>query len=392
MPPPSAEYHGAARDAIIVAAGVPGGSLECERAFCHMDEAGVSDNSEEYAALAAPLTYPFEAAPAAGETLEVAPGVHWLRMPLPFMLNHINVWALDEGDAWTIVDTGMQLSQTVAAWQSAFSGPMSGKPVKRVISTHMHPDHIGMAGWLTRRFECRLWTTRLEYLTCRLLVADTGREAPDDALRFYRAAGWNEDAIEHYKARFGGFGKGVYALPDSYRRVVDGEEIEIGARLWRAVVGRGHSPEHLCLYCPELRVLISGDQVLPKISSNVSVFPTEPDADPLSEWLESLTSIKQRVGDEVLVLPSHNGLFHGLHARLDALVRGHEQSLIRLHRELAQPKRAVDVFGTLFRRRVDIELLGMATGESLAHLNCLISRGLAVRKTDAEGIDWYRGI
>ena len=349
----------------------------------------MNDGSQDYAPAAA-LNYPFEASPASSEALEVAPGVLWLRMPLPFALDHINVWALDEGDGWTIVDTGMQMPQTVAAWQGAFSGRMSGKPVRRVISTHMHPDHIGMAGWLTRRFECRLWTTRLEYLTCRLLVADTGREAPPDALRFYRAAGWDDNAIEHYKARFGGFGKGVYALPDSYRRVLDGEEIRIGPALWRAVVGRGHSPEHLCLYCPELRVLISGDQVLPKISSNVSVFPTEPDADPLTDWLQSLDSIKHRVANDVLVLPAHNDPFYGLHGRLDTLMQGHERSLQRLHREIAEPKRAVDVFSVLFRRRVDADLLGMATGESLAHLNCLIGRGLAVREADVLGVDRYR--
>ena len=254
----------------------------------------------------------------------------------------------------------------------------------------MHPDHIGMAGWLTRQHDCRLWTTRLEYVTCRMLVADTGREAPADGVRFYRAAGWDDAALEHYRARFGGFGKAVYALPDSYRRVVDGEELAIGGRTWRAVIGRGHSPEHLCLHCPELRVLISGDQVLPRITSNVSVFPTEPDADPLSEWLASLASIKQRVSDDVLVLPSHNEPFRGLHARLDALIAGHEDRLARLATELATPKRAVDVFGLLFRRHVALDMLSMATGESLAHLNCLMARGLATRELDSGGVAWYR--
>jgi glyoxylase-like metal-dependent hydrolase (beta-lactamase superfamily II) len=170
----------------------------------------------------------------------------------------------------------MQTSEIATAWHEVFSGPMANRVVRRVICTHMHPDHIGMAGWLTRRFDCPFWTTRLEYLTRRTLVADMGREAPADAIRFYRAAGWTSDAIEHYKSRFGSFGMMVYALPDSYRRVVDSEEFLIGGRILRAVVGRGHSPEHLWLYCPELRLLISGDQVLPKITSNVSVFPAEP--------------------------------------------------------------------------------------------------------------------
>jgi len=339
------------------------------------------------------LTYPFTTVPAPGEAQEVAPGVRWLRMSLHLpALNLINVWALADGAGWTLVDTGMNTADTASNWQSALAGPLGARPVQRVICTHMHPDHIGMAGWLTRGHHCRLWTTRLEYVTCRMLVADTGREAPADGVDFYREAGWDNDALEHYKARFGGFGKAVHALPDSYRRVVDGEELRIDGRIWRAVVGRGHSPEHLCLHCPELRVLISGDQVLPRITSNVSVFPTEPDADPLSEWLASLASIKARVGDDVLVLPSHNEPFRGLHARLDALIQGHEERLAGLLEALVEPKRAVDVLGLLFRRRVGLDMLGMATGEALAHLNCLMARGQVERATDAEGIHRYRRV
>jgi glyoxylase-like metal-dependent hydrolase (beta-lactamase superfamily II) len=333
---------------------------------------------------------PFGSPPQPGEARQVAPGVLWLRMRLPMAaLNHINVWALEDGDGWTLVDTGMQTAETATDWQDAFAGALAQRRVVRVICTHMHPDHIGLAGWLTRRHDCRLWMTRLEYVTCRMLVADTGREAPVDGVRFYRAAGWDDAAIEHYKARFGSFGKAVHALPDSYRRVVDGETLTIGGRVWHAVVGRGHSPEHLCLHCPELELLISGDQVLPGITSNVSVFPTEPDADPLTEWLSSLASIRERVSDDVLTLPSHNEPFRGLHARLDALIQGHEQRLVRLTQELCQPKRALDVFGLLFRRRIGLDLLSMATGESIAHLNCLIGRGLARRDLDATGVAWY---
>ncbi len=337
------------------------------------------------------LTYPFTAVPGPGEAFEVAPGVRWLRMRLPMAgLNHINLWALADGDGWTLVDTGMQTTDTATDWQTALSGPLARGPVQRVVCTHMHPDHIGMAGWLTRAHNVRLWTTRLEYITCRMLVADTGREAPVDGVRFYKAAGWDESAIEHYRARFGGFGKAVHALPDSYRRVIEGEEILIGGYRWRAVIGRGHSPEHLCLHCPELKLLISGDQVLPRITSNVSVFPTEPDADPLTEWLDSLAWLKRQIPDDVLVLPSHNEPFHGLHARLDALAEGHEKRLVRVLEELSIPKRAVDVFSVLFKRAIGLDMLGMATGESLAHLNCLIVRGLATREFDESGVLWYK--
>jgi glyoxylase-like metal-dependent hydrolase (beta-lactamase superfamily II) len=336
------------------------------------------------------LDYPLMILPRPGETIEIAPGVHWLRMPLPMTLNHINLWALEDGDGWTLVDTGMQTSQTAAAWERVLTGPMAGRPVKRVVCTHMHPDHVGMAGWLTRRFDCPLWMTRLEYVTCRMLVADTGREAPADALRFYRAAGWKPSDLEYYKARFGEFGKMVYALPDSYHRVSDGDRFSIGGHLWHAVVGRGHSPEHLCLYCPQHRLLISGDQVLPKITSNVSVFPTEPEADPLKDWLESLAMIRAAVPGEVLVLPAHNEPFYGLHARIDQLIQGHERSLERLREALKEgPKTAGDVFGLLFRRSVSGGMLQMATGESVAHLNCLIQRGHATRRVDDAGVAWY---
>ena len=200
----------------------------------------------------------------------------------------------------------------------------------------------------------------------------------------------DEEALENYRAKFGGFGRGLHALPDSFHRLNDGDEIEIGGRTWQVVVGAGHSPEHACLWCPELKLFISGDQVLPKISSNVSVFPTEPDGDPLTEWLTTLESIKGRVPDDVLVLPAHNAPFHGLHARIDHLIGGHERGLTRLRKLIAEPKRAVDVFPVLFRRKIDEWVLGMATGESLAHLNCLMTRGEALKTTDSDGVVWYR--
>jgi glyoxylase-like metal-dependent hydrolase (beta-lactamase superfamily II) len=245
---------------------------------------------------------------------------------------------------------------------------------------------------MTRKFGVRLWITRLEFLMCRSLSADTGREAPEDALVFYRAAGWDEEALEDYRARFGGFGKSVHALPDSFQRLSDGDVVPIGDHDWRVVVGSGHSPEHACLWCPDLKVMISGDQVLPKITSNVSVFPTEPAGDPLTDWLTSLARIRGIIPDDVLVLPAHNEPFHGLHARIDHLIGGHERSLIRLHKLLEEPKRAIDTFHILFRRTIDRWTLGMATGESLAHLNCLMTRGLVVRTQDEAGVDWYRAV
>lgn len=337
------------------------------------------------------LQYPIDPAPGMGEAVTVAPGIRWLRMPLPFSLDHINLWAIADGEGWAIVDTGLSVPASVQIWNGFLREALQGRPVTRVLVTHMHPDHIGLAGWLTRKFNCRLWITRSEYMSCRVLVGDTGREAPLDGTRFYHRAGWSEAELENYRARFGAFGKTIYRLPDSYRRLVDGEVLSIGAHQWRVVVGSGHSPEHACLYCPQLKLFISGDQVLPRISSNVSVHAIEPDADPLADWLASLQKLREHIPDEVLVLPAHNEAFRGLHARIDHLAASQERALTRLREALTHPQRAVDVFGALFARPIDdSSLLGMATGESLANLNYLLQRGEIGVTQDAEGVAWYQ--
>ena len=339
------------------------------------------------------LTYPLGTPPEPGRCVEVAPGILWLRMPLPFALSHINLWALRDRPGWAIVDSGVQTEETLAAWRAllADSGCLGGGRITRVFATHMHPDHVGMAGWLTRRFDCTLWMTRLEYVTCRALAADTGREAPADGIRFYRRAGWSEDDLAAYQARFGGFGKLIHALPDSFHRLTDGDRVRIGDHEWEVVVGRGHSPEHASLYCRGLGLLISGDQVLPRITSNVSVHPTEPAADPLADWLDSLALLRRRVPDDVLVLPAHNEPFRGLHLRLRQLEDSVAAALEKLRECLSEPRRAIDVFGALFRRPVTPEphLLSLATGESLAHLNYLVGRGEARIVRIEDGVAWY---
>lgn len=350
---------------------------------------GLEDNDTRAA-----LEYPFPERPQPGHSLEVAPGVQWIRMPLPYTLDHINLYALDDGHGWAVVDTGTRTDAVTDAWRALFTHAPDGRSISRVFVTHMHPDHVGMAGWLVRKFGVRLWMSGGEYLHCRAMVADTGREAPPDAIAFYRRAGWAEPAIETYRARFGNFGKHIHPLPDSFRRLSDGERVRIGTQDWQVVVGTGHSPEHACLYSPAHKLLISGDQVLPRISSNVSVYPLEPDANPMQGWLDSLDKLQRTVPDDVLVLPSHNEPFRGLHRRLEALRRGQHAALTRLKRSLAaEPKRAIDVFGALFARPIpesNVPLLGMATGESLACLNYLVARGEAVCETGDDGVARWR--
>jgi glyoxylase-like metal-dependent hydrolase (beta-lactamase superfamily II) len=338
------------------------------------------------------LDYPCGEPPVPGDIKQVAEGVFWVRMPLPFSLKWINLWLLRDGEGWAIVDTGVATEETRLHWRTIFDTHLEDLPVKRVLITHMHPDHVGLAGWLTRKFEAQLWMSRLEYLTCRTLVADTGRDAPDVAIAFYRAAGWNEDALDTYRVRFGGFGKAVSRLPDAYKRMSDGDVISIGGRQWQVIMGCGHSPEHACLFQPELNVLISGDQVLPRISSNVSVFPTEPDGDPMSDWINSCHKLKAALPENVLVLPSHNEPFVGLHRRLDDLIDNHESALTRLAKWIKEPKHVVDCFSPLFKRTIGPDVLGMATGEAIAHLNCLIIRGQARVSVGDDGIALYSSV
>ena len=348
----------------------------------------LANNMQKFRGLAYP--YGLKADPKPGVPQKIADGVYWVRFSMPIALDHINVWLLEDGDGWTLVDTCLDIPSARQQWQDLFDNFLRDAPVKRVICTHMHPDHVGLAGWITRRFDAELWMSREEFLMCRSLASDTGRETPEVAIRFYRAAGFNEHQVDDYRKRFGGFGRAISPMPDSYRRLLSNETIRINDRYWQLVVGSGHSPEHMCLYCPSLKLLISGDQVLPRITPNVSVFPTEPKGDTLKDWLNSNARIREQLPGDVLVLPAHQDPFYGLHVRLTQVIESHERGLDKLYRLLEQPRRALDCFTALFAREIDDGVLQMATGETLAHLNCLIGRRMALRERDEHGVDWYR--
>lgn len=336
------------------------------------------------------IRYVSDSKPDAANAVPVAPGIFWLRLPLPFDLNHINVWLLEDDVGWTIVDTGISADDSKIAWQEAFDGVMGGRPVSRVIVTHLHPDHIGCAGWLTCQFGVELHMTREEYMLARVLVADTGKPAPKEGVRFYTAAGFSEDELKAYRKRFGFFGRLVSRLPESYLRLHENDELRIGANSWRILIGRGHSPEHACLYCEDLNLLISGDQVLPTISANVSVWPTEPEANPLRYWLRSLAHIKTQIPEDVVVLPAHGKPFRGAHERIDAIIEEHTNRLAELRKFCRKPCRAIDTFPVLYKRRVSGSHTMMATGEAIAHLHYLMSEGEIVAERDDSGVDWYR--
>lgn len=338
----------------------------------------------------ATIKYEFDSKPEIGESMPVADGIHWLRMPLPFMLGHINLWLLEDDDGWVIVDTGINTDDSRAVWRKTISGVMQSKPILHVAVTHLHPDHVGCAGWLTDEFGIDLWMTRDEYLLCRVLVADTGRAAPEEGVSFYHAAGFPPESVHSYKKLFGMFGKYVHPLPESYKRLKEGDRLTFAGHSWEVLIGRGHSPEHACFFDAERNLLIAGDQLLPTISSNVSVYPTEPNANPLKDWLESLRMLKVALPQDVLVFPAHGKPFRGAHLRLDALIDEHTEGLEKLHELCQQPCRAVDAFPALFKSEISASNLIMATGESIAHLNYLLEDGSLVTETDADNVIWYR--
>ncbi len=359
------------------------------------DAAGAVQALPSAAAHELGLAYPCGDAPGTGEGRRVAPGVQWLRLPLPGTLGHINLWAVQEEGGWAVFDCGMSTPDCMAAWRALLApdGPLGGRPPTRLIATHMHSDHVGLAGWLHREYGCELWMTRGEYLQARLNLADGQRAAPPEALAFQRRAGWDAAQVEEFGRRFGSMGRVMAPLPETYRRVQDGQRLRIGAHDWHVVVGSGHSPEHASFHCPALGLLVSGDQVLPLISSNVSAGFAEPLADPMAEWLDALAKVARTVPDDVLVLPAHDEPFHGLHARVRALADRRHDALDRLREALQEaPLRAVDTLHALFGRKrfADPTTFKLATGEAVAYLSHLLARGEIAVADDAQGVAWYR--
>lgn len=339
----------------------------------------------------APLTYRFEDdKPAHGQLTEVAEGVYWARMPMWGRLNHINVWLLRDSDGWTVVDTGLNREDVQGHWRTIFENCLEGKPVRRVIATHLHSDHTGNAGWICKEWDCELWMSRSDFFMCKVMAADGPADVPEDAIKFYRRAGFDEERLNRYRERFGQFGANIWELPAGYVRIQEGQYIDIGGREWRAVIGHGHAPEHVCLYCPELKIIIGGDQILPKITPNVSVNPWEPGANPLRDFINSCARFREVLPPNLLVLPAHENLYLGVHERLTELIDWHEVALEKLYDLCAEPKRAVDVFPALFKSTITDSSYFPATGESIAHLHCALERRMLTVTEDEKGVAWWR--
>ncbi len=365
----------------------------------------------------AELRYPLgDALPALGGSLEVAPGVRWVRMQLPFALDHINLWLLrdrqDDVDGWAIVDCGIANPATMAAWEQVFATQLDGLPVLRVLVTHMHPDHIGLAHWLTRRWskpaaatqrperageseatgsppgrECRLWISATDYGAARLASARTTTFGGDSAAgHFMRHGMIDPDSIAKVRARSNYYASMVPAVPDRFRRLMDGDRLRIGRHDWQCIAGYGHAPEHIALHCPELGVLVSGDMVLPRISTNVMVIDLEPEADPLRLYLDSLERLRELPAD-TLVLPSHGKPFTGLRQRIDQLRDHHAERYAEVMAACAaHPRSATDIVPLMFERALDLHQLTFAMGEAIAHLHGLWFAGKLRRDLGLDGV------
>lgn len=339
--------------------------------------------------LEAQLDYPYgERVPVAGERQAIAPGVEWVRMPLPFALDHINLWLLadarDGQEGWSVVDCGAATDATRSAWRDLMA-QLAGPPL-RVLATHCHPDHVGLSGWLCQDASTTFWMSAGEYAFARAMSSGLpGMDGTSAVPHFQRHGLSDPELVSRLAERRDYYPSLVPAVPHSYHRLQDGQTVRIGEHSWRVIAGFGHSPEHAALYCEGLNTLISGDMVLPRISTNVSVFAVEPEGNPLQLYLDSLRRF-DALPDDTLVLPSHGRPFRGLHTRLQQLRDHHARRLADVVTACAQPQSAVNIVPLLFRRPLDAHQLSFALGEALAHLHKLWHDGILRRVTGEDGV------
>ena len=329
------------------------------------------------------VVFPQAETPEPGELGEVAPGILWLRLPLPFLLDHVNVYLIEDFGGWAVVDTGLGTDHCKAIWEQVFAGRLRGQRLTRIVCSHYHPDHMGLVGWLTARFECPLAITRTEFLVTKVL--ENSAFAANS--HFYTERGMPQ-AFGDVVANDGhGYLRLVTGLPTQFERLVAGKSLQIGGRQFDIFTGGGHSPEQAMLYCASDGLFLAADQVITKISPNISVQAMEPEADPLGEYIASLGQLRASIPADVLVLPGHHLPFTGLHARTDEL-REHHGHRCGLIADAArdEPRTAGELLPVLFKRKMDAHQTGFAFGETVAHVNFMLSRGELVQSRGEDGV------
>lgn len=333
-----------------------------------------------------PIRFPFPDAPEPGQAVEIAEGVLWIRIPLPWVLDHVNVYAFDDGDGWTIVDTGIDTRKIRGVWDALLAGPLAFRPVRRVLLTHHHVDHTGLAGWFQDQ-GAQLLTSRTSWLMARMLLLDVQEAPPPETVRFWKAAGMDEARIAQRLAeRPMNTADKSAPMPLGYLRLQEGERLRMGGRDWQIRIGHGHAPEHVTLWEEGGPLVIGGDQILPGISANIGIYATEPEADPITEWMAANDRFLPHAREDHLVLPGHKLPFTGLPTRLRQMTENHHGALKRLRRHLAEPRTACDCFVPLFGREITGDQFGLAMAESVAHLNHLWKAGEISRTLDENGV------
>lgn len=336
--------------------------------------------------MTASIHFPWETPPAEGEAIELGEGALWMRLPLPMKLDHVNVYAFEDDDGWTIIDTGFDTSRTRRIWEALLAGPLGAKPIARVIVTHHHPDHVGLAGWFQRAHGAQLITTRTSWLFARMLLLDEQMVPVDETLAYWRSAGMDEEIFEARKAeRPFNYVDIVADMPLGFSRVKEGDVIRFGGRDWDVRIGNGHAPEHATFWSRDCDLVLGGDQLLATISPNLGVYATEPEADPVGDWLESCERLAPFARDSHLVLPGHKLPYRGLPTRMRQLVDNHHTALARLLDHLSEPQTAVECFPVLYRRRIGAGEYGLALVEAVGHLNHLLHTGDITRTRREDG-------
>jgi glyoxylase-like metal-dependent hydrolase (beta-lactamase superfamily II) len=339
------------------------------------------------------LTFPIAVAPAPGTVTDIAPGIRWLRLPLPYRLDHVNIYLIENDGGWTALDSGLGDDASRTAWQAALSGPLRGQQLKSLVVSHYHPDHVGLAGWLCEQFDLELTMPRPEYLLSLLLQFAPADYGEDVFRPFYQRHGLSAEATEIVLSRGHEYLKRTTGVPASYRRIKHGDRLTLGERDFQVLTGGGHALEQAMLYRPEQRLFLAADQVIARISPNVSVHPMEASLDALGIYLASLRAIRDSVAPDVLVLPGHGLPFHGLHDRVDELIAHHAQRCGEIAVGcMAAPLSVAEIVPVLFTRPLDAHQTGFAFGEVLAHVNHMLGRGELRLETDAGGVDRYRTV
>jgi glyoxylase-like metal-dependent hydrolase (beta-lactamase superfamily II) len=322
------------------------------------------------------LVFPVAEPPAPGQVIEVAPGILWARIPLPFRLNHINVYLIDDGKGWAVLDTGLGNDATRAIWNALTEGPLAGRPLTRLIVTHFHPDHIGLAGWLCERFELPLLTSQTSYLSCANISLSPGALDAKPYRDFYLRHGLDAATTQRVATQGHGYLRMVSGLPPTFRRLVAGETLKIGGRSFEVLTGNGHAPEQVMLYCAADHVFLAADQVLAKITPNISVWAVDPEGDPLGLYLRSLQELRQQIPSDALVLPGHQLPFYGLHTRSAELIAHHEVRCAAIAGACrTAPRSAAELVPVLFSRELDPHQMSFAFSEVQAHVNYMLRRG-----------------